>query len=103
MEEIPGLEVVPLNWSITVMLRAFERVPGTGWEDPMGAFAAIGETLWWIGVVREGLDELYPGATSALAAREPQRIDELLAGLRFARNRIEIGRASCRERVWGSV
>jgi hypothetical protein len=41
VEKIPGLEVVPLGWCIEAMDRAFERVRSTGWNDPVGAYAAV--------------------------------------------------------------
>ena len=47
--DIAGLEVVPLQWSVQAMQRALERVRVTGWDDPVGGVAAIGETLSWIG------------------------------------------------------
>ena len=91
MTDVTGRELVPLNWAISAMSRAFERVRNTDWHDPIGAFAAIGETLWWIGVVRGGLDELYPDAVDSLAAEDERPMAELLDGLQFARNRIGHG------------
>jgi len=89
--DIAGLEVVPLQWSVQAMQRALERVRATGWDDPVGGFAAIGETLWWIGVAGDRLRTQYERSFFNALAEELEGTDRLLAGLRFARNRIGHG------------
>jgi hypothetical protein len=88
MEPVPGSEVVPLNWSVEAMQRGLERVRTIGWNDPVGAFAALGETLWWIAVVSDQLRARYPAPYAAALGQDGTATSELLTGLRFARNRI---------------
>ena len=83
--DIAGLEVVPLQWSVQAMQRVLERVRATGWDDPVGGFAAIGETLWWIGVAGDRLRTQYERSFSNVPTEGLEGTDRLLAGLRFAR------------------
>ena len=91
MNDVPGIEFVPLQWAVQAMNRALERVRAVGWNDPIGAFAAIGESLWWIGVVYDHLRNHFPMAYGAVLADDAENIEGLLMGLRFARNRITHG------------
>lgn len=88
MEGVPGTEIVPLMWSVQGMDRGSERVRSVGWNYPVGAFVAIGEMLWWIGVVDEQLRTNYPVIYEASLAEEPEPTRHLLSGLRYVRNRI---------------
>jgi hypothetical protein len=88
MEDIPGVEIVPLNWCVEAMDRAFERVRVTGWNDPVGAYAAIAETLFWIDVVDEQLRHKHQPHYEATLADQREDIQVMLSGLIFARNRI---------------
>lgn len=88
MDDLPGLELVPLMWSVQAMQRALERVRSAGWNDPVGAFAAIGETLWWIGVIDEQMRTNYPAIYDASLANETSAMPQVLNGLRYIRNRI---------------
>jgi len=91
MNDVPGIEVVPLQWAVQAMNRALERVRAVGWNDPVGAFAAIGESLWWIGVVHDHLRNHFPMAYDDVVGDEAEGIKGLFIGLRFARNRITHG------------
>jgi hypothetical protein len=73
------------------MQRGLERVRATGWDDPVEGFGAIGERLWWIGVAGDNLRTRYERSFSNAQAEELEGTDCLLAGLRFARNRIGHG------------
>jgi hypothetical protein len=88
VEKIPGLEVVPLGWCIEAMNRAFERVRSTGWNDPVGAYAAVAETLFWIQVVDDQIKEKYRPHYETMLAEQRDDVARMLCGLRFARNRI---------------
>jgi hypothetical protein len=88
VENIPGLEVVPLGWCIEAMYRACERFRSTGWNDPVGGYAAVAETLFWIDVVDEQLKEKYRPHYEATLAAEVDDVGRMLRGLLFARNRI---------------
>jgi hypothetical protein len=91
VDDVPGLEVVPLQWAVQAMNRALERVRTVGWNDPVGAFAAIGETLWWVCVVHDHLRNRYKEDYETTLANTLDGVDGLLIGLRFARNRITHG------------
>ena len=88
VKNIPGVEVVLLQWCIQAMYRAFERVRSTGWNDPVGAYAAVAETLFWIDVVDEQLKQKYRPHYDATLASEQEAVSRMLPGLLFARNRI---------------
>jgi hypothetical protein len=80
--------VVPLGWCIEAMDRAFERVRSTGWNDPVGAYAAVAETMYWIDVVDEQLRKKYRPHYEATLAEQHGDLSRMLRGLLFARNRI---------------
>jgi hypothetical protein len=81
-----------LQWSITAMNDATERLAQvTAWH-PERAFAAIGEAVWWVTIVdatlvRHHLDA-YDRVMAGQAPAERQLTEETLAGLRFVRNQI---------------
>jgi hypothetical protein len=88
VEDIPGLEVVPLDWCVEAMDRGFERVRAAGWNDPVGAYAAVAETLFWIDVVDEQLRQKHRRHYEATLAGQRDDLRQMLSGLLFARNRI---------------
>jgi hypothetical protein len=88
VEKTPGLEVVPLGWCIEAMNRAFERVRSTGWNDPVGAYAAVAETLFWIDIVDEQHRKKYRQHYEATLAEQHDDVGRMVCGLLFARNRI---------------
>jgi hypothetical protein len=68
------------------MNEAADRVSRVTWKDPRAAFAAVGETLWWIVVVDTSLAESAEGRAYVVQrTRDPA--GRLLIGLRHARNR----------------
>lgn len=82
------MEVVPLGWCIQSMQRAVERVRGTGWNDVIGQYAAVSETLFWIDIVEARLRTKYPQHYEAALNDRPSNLRPLLRGLLWARNRI---------------
>jgi hypothetical protein len=88
VEHIPGVEIVPLNSCVEAMDRAFERDRALGWNDPVGAYSATAETLFWIDVVDEQLRHNHRRHYEATLADERDDIRATLSGLLFARNRI---------------
>ena len=42
------------------MQRAFEQVRSIGWNDVIGQYAAVAETLFWIDIVEAQLRKRYP-------------------------------------------
>jgi hypothetical protein len=81
-----------LLWSITAMSDAAERLPKVrAWDRPR-AFAVIGEAVWWVTIVDATLvrhhEDAYDGVIARLTPARRRVIDDILAGLRFVRNRI---------------
>ncbi len=79
-----------LDWSITAMRDATGRLRrASPWDRPR-ALAVISEAVWWVTIVDATLVRYHSDAyDSALADRTDRReIEETLAGLRFARNRM---------------
>ena len=83
---LPATPDVAIDWSVTAMTEAAERLTATGdWELHRLA-AAVGETGWWVTLVR-----YHPRAyAKALADTSVKRrkTEETLAGLRYVRNQI---------------
>ena len=79
-----------LDWSVEAMCQAADRVQRVPNGREREAFAAIGETLWWIGIVDENLrerkPEIYGSHVTFTLGERP-----LLMGLRYARNRFTHG------------
>jgi hypothetical protein len=88
MSQVAGLEIVPLNWCITAMQRALERVRSIGWNDVIGQYAAVAETLFWIDIVEAQLRKRYPQHYKAALDDQSSDVQPLLKGLLWARNRI---------------
>jgi hypothetical protein len=81
-----------LLWSITAMSDTAERLPrARSWDRPR-AFAVIGESVWWVTIVDATLvrhhQSAYDGVIARLTPARRRVIDDILAGLRFVRNRI---------------
>ena len=88
----PAAEVSALEWSVTAMRDATERLTRVRASDRPRAFAMIGEAVWWVTIVDATLVRHHPDVyDSALAGHAPavrQLIEGTLAGLRFVRNRM---------------
>ena len=88
----PAVEASALTWSVTAMSEAAERLSRVKIWDRPPALAAIGEAVWWITMVDATLVRHHPGSyDAAMAARPPAErvlVEQILAGLRFVRNRI---------------
>jgi hypothetical protein len=88
----PAVGASALEWSITAMNEAAQRLPDAGaWDQPR-AFAVIGETVWQVTIVDATLMRYYPDAYDAVLAVRPaadrQRVEGTMGGLRFVRNRM---------------
>jgi hypothetical protein len=86
----PEAEANALDWSITAMSDAAERlVQVTGRHRPR-AFAAVTEAVWWVTIVDATLVRHHPDTYDAVLAGQPRRerllTEETLGGLRFVRN-----------------
>jgi hypothetical protein len=88
----PAVGASALQWSITAMNEAAQRLPAAGaWDQPR-AFAVIGETVWQVTIVDATLVRYYPDAYDAVLASQAgadrQRVEGTMGGLRFVRNRM---------------
>src|SRR5215467_13477431 len=88
----PAAGAAALLWSITAMSDAAERLPRVrAWDRPR-AFAAVGEMVWWVTIVDATLvrhhQQAYDGVMAGQTPAQRRVIDDILAGLRFVRNRI---------------
>jgi hypothetical protein len=85
-------EVSALDWSVTAMRDATDRLPKIRASGRRRGFAVIGEAVWWVTIVDGTLVRHYPDEYDDVLAAHTQADCELiegtLAGLRFVRNRI---------------
>jgi hypothetical protein len=88
----PAAGQCALEWSVTAMSDATERLPRVGGSDRARAFAVIGEAVWWVTIVDATLvryyPEIYDEVLAGQASAERRLVEGILAGLRFVRNRI---------------
>jgi hypothetical protein len=88
----PAAETTALQWSITAMSDATERLARVRVWDQERGFAVIAEAVWWVTIVdatlvRHHLDT-YDRVMAGHPEAEQRLIEETLAGLRFVRNRM---------------
>ena len=89
-----GLAATPdvaIDWSVTAMTEAAERLSAAGDWDLHRLAAAVGETVWWVTLVDATLVRYHPRAyAKALAdtSVKKRKTEETLAGLRYVRNQI---------------
>lgn len=88
----PAAEASALQWSVTAMSEAVERLPQVRPWDTARAFAVISEMVWWVTIVDATLVRYHPETYDTLmAGKGPagrQVVEGTLAGLRFVRNRM---------------
>jgi hypothetical protein len=88
----PAAEASALQWSVTAMGDAVERLPQVRPWDTERAFAVISEMVWWVTIVDATLVRYHPETYDALMAEQGpagrQVLEGTLAGLRFVRNRM---------------
>jgi len=81
-----------LEWSITAMRDATQRLAGDQVLDHAQGFAVISEAVWWVTIVDAALVRYHHQAyESAIESQAPARrgaIEGTFAGLRFARNQM---------------
>jgi hypothetical protein len=85
-------EPTALNWSLTAMRHATERLRRVRDADQAGALAAVSEAVWWVTIVDATLVRHHPGAyddtLAGQSATERRLTEDTLAGLRFVRNQM---------------
>lgn len=88
----PAAEASALQWSVTAMSDAVERLPQVRPWDTDRAFAVISEMVWWVTIVDATLVRHHPDTYDAVLAGQAQpergQIEGTLSGLRFVRNRM---------------
>lgn len=88
----PAAEASALQWSVTAMSEAVERLPQVRPWDTERAFAVISEMVWWVTIVDATLVRYHPETYDTLMAGQGpagrQVVEGTLAGLRFVRNRM---------------
>ena len=81
-----------LDWSITAMCDAAERLRSVRARDWAQAFAVISEAVWWVTIVDGTLLRYHPEAyESVMHTQGPAErwlIEGTLAGLRYVRNQM---------------
>ena len=90
--DVAAAPAVALDWSMTAMTEASERLArAAAWDLPR-VVAAVSEATWWVTIVDATLVRYYPGTyDTVLASRPPgyrQVTEETLAGLRYVRNQM---------------
>ena len=88
----PAAEASALQWSVTAMSEAVDRLPQVRPWDRERAFAVISEMVWWVTIVDATLvryhPETYDGVMADQGPAGRQVVEGTLAGLRFVRNRM---------------
>ena len=88
----PAAEASALQWSVTAMSDAVDRLPQVRPWDRERAFTVISEMVWWVTIVDATLVRYHPETYDTLMADQGpagrQVVEGTLAGLRFVRNRM---------------
>jgi hypothetical protein len=82
---------IAIQWSVTAMAEAAERLTAIGPGDLGHLSAAVGETVWWVTLVDATLVRYHPrDYEKALADKAVRRrkTEETLEGLRYVRNQL---------------
>ena len=90
----PQAEASALEWSITAMRDAIERLARDQVLDHAQGFAVISEAVWWVTIVDATLVRYhrrpYKSAMKTQAPARRRAIEGTFAGLRFVRNQMDI-------------
>jgi hypothetical protein len=88
----PQAEASALDWSITAMRDAIDRLARDQVPDQAQGFALISEAVWWATIVEAALVRYHRRAhKSAMKSQAPaqrEAIEGTFAGLRFVRNQM---------------
>jgi hypothetical protein len=81
-----------LDWSVTAMGDATERLTGVTSEEPSSAFVVISEAVWWVTIVDATLVRYHVDAYEDVMNAQPvtrrRLIEGTFGGLRFVRNQM---------------
>jgi hypothetical protein len=85
-------EASALDWSVTAMCDATERLARVRTGERSPAFAVISEVVWWVTIVDATLiryhAETYEGVMAAQPSAGRRLIEGTFGGLRFVRNQM---------------
>ncbi|HET9898014.1 MAG TPA: hypothetical protein VFQ44_24045 [Streptosporangiaceae bacterium] len=85
-----------LNWAVTAMRHATDRLLRARAWDRRHAFTVISEAVWWVTMVDASLVRYHADTYAQLLATyddsERQAIEDTFAGLRFVRNQLGYAR-----------
>jgi hypothetical protein len=84
----PQRRIIALTWSVTAMNAAADRVNRVRAADSAAAFAAIGETVWWVTVVNDTLRAKHADDYQHALKLVTPPVDEAIEGLRSIRHRV---------------
>lgn len=84
----PHRPIIALGWSVDAMNAAADRLNKVRAEDPVAAFAAIGETVWWVTLVNDTLKNRYTDAYRYAGDHVTPPVEDLIDGLRSVRHRL---------------
>jgi hypothetical protein len=88
---VAATPAVAIDWSVTAMTEAAERLGAADSWNPARLGAAVGETVWWVTLVDATLVRYHPrDYEKALASEAGRReeTEETLEGLRYVRNQL---------------
>jgi hypothetical protein len=85
-------EASALHWSVAAMNDTADLLAGVGVQDRPKAIAVIGDMVWWVTIVDATLvrhhPEAYDRVLDGIPVRRRRRVEGILGGLRFVRNRM---------------
>jgi hypothetical protein len=88
----PAADLSALDWSITAMREATERLFRVRAWDRARAYGVVSEAVWWVTIVDATLVRYYPDSYDSvlddLPAEQRLLAEDTLAGLRFVRNQM---------------
>jgi hypothetical protein len=79
---------VALDWSVRAMHDSANRVNKIPELDPSSAFAAIGESVWWVIIASDSLRRADEAKYNRALELAPPNLPGTLQGLKSVRNRI---------------
>lgn len=90
----PAVAQNALDWSLIAMKEAAGRLTRDETLEPARVAVAVSEAVWWVTIVDATLVRYYPdtydGVLAAMSEECGDRVEEILAGLRYVRNQLGV-------------
>jgi hypothetical protein len=90
----PDVSQNALDWSLTAMKEAAGRLPRVETLESARVAVAVSEAVWWVTIVDATLVRYYPdiydGVLAGMSEECGDRVEEILAGLRYVRNQLGV-------------